>query len=64
VGVMGKDGDGRLAMLEVTLRPAVRFVGEREPSEAEVAALHHAAHDECFIARSVKTAVRCEPAPR
>ena len=64
VGVMGKNGDGRLAMLEVTLRPAVRFVGDREPSEAEVAALHHAAHDECFLARSVKTTVRCEPAPR
>jgi organic hydroperoxide reductase OsmC/OhrA len=64
VGVLGKDADGRLAMLEVTLRPVVRFAGDRRPSEAELAELHHAAHDECFIARSVRTTVRCEPAIR
>jgi organic hydroperoxide reductase OsmC/OhrA len=23
--------------------------------------MHHEAHDECFIANSVKTEVRCEP---
>jgi len=63
VGVMGHDADGKLAMLEVTLRPAVRFAGDRHPTEAELAALHHDAHGECFIARSVKTVVRCEPVP-
>ena len=62
VGVIGKDADGKLAMVEVTLRPAVEFGGDRQPDETEVAALHHAAHDECFIARSVKTTVRCVPA--
>jgi organic hydroperoxide reductase OsmC/OhrA len=64
VGIMGKDSDGRLAMLEVTLRPAVRFGGDRQPTDTELTTLHHTAHDECFIARSVKTTVRCEPAPR
>ena len=62
VGVLSKDADGRQAMLEVTLRPWVRFAGDRRPSEGELAELHHAAHDECFIARSVRTTVRCEPA--
>jgi organic hydroperoxide reductase OsmC/OhrA len=61
VGRMGRDADGRMAMLEVVLRPAVRFAG-RSPDATALERLHHAAHDECFIARSVKTAVRCEPA--
>jgi organic hydroperoxide reductase OsmC/OhrA len=63
VGVIGRDAEGKLAMLEVTLRPAARFAGDRQATEADLAALHHAAHGECFIARSVKTVVRCEPQP-
>ena len=61
VGVMGKDADGRMAMVRVTLRPDVRFSGDRRPAAAELEALHHAAHEECYIARSVRTEVRCEP---
>ena len=61
VGIMGRDGEGRLAMLEVVLRPLATFSGDRQPSAAELAQLHHAAHDECFLANSVKTRVRCEP---
>lgn len=64
VGVMAKNGDGRLAMTEVTLRPAIRFGGDRQPSETEHHAMHHEAHEECFIANSVKTTVRCEPRER
>ena len=61
VGVLGKDGAGKPAMTRVTLRPAIRFGGDQRPTADEVDALHHAAHEECFIARSVKTDVRCEP---
>lgn len=63
VGVMGRDAEGKLAMLEVTLRPAVTFGGGNRPGEADLAVLHHAAHGECFIANSVKTRVHCEPVP-
>lgn len=62
-GTLAKDADGRLAMTEVVLRPAVRFAGERLPDAAEVARLHHAAHEACFIASSVRTDVRVEPRP-
>jgi organic hydroperoxide reductase OsmC/OhrA len=62
VGTMDKDADGRMAMTLVTLRPAVRFGGERRPDAAEHERLHHAAHAECYIANSVRTEVRCEPA--
>jgi organic hydroperoxide reductase OsmC/OhrA len=63
-GVMGKNAAGKLAMLRVTLRPRVAFSGERLPTPAEIDALHHEAHAECFIANSVTTEVRCEPVER
>jgi organic hydroperoxide reductase OsmC/OhrA len=61
IGLMGKDASGRLAMTRVTLRPEVRFGGDNRPSADEVAAMHDEAHEQCFIARSVKTDVCCEP---
>jgi organic hydroperoxide reductase OsmC/OhrA len=61
VGLLGRNARGRLAMTEVTLRPCVRFSGERLPDREAVLSMHHAAHEECFIASSVLTEVRCEP---
>jgi organic hydroperoxide reductase OsmC/OhrA len=61
VGSMGKDAAGKQAMTSVTLRPEVHFGGERRPAAEELAAMHHVAHEQCFIANSVKTDVRCEP---
>lgn len=58
---MAKHSEGKLAMTKVTLRPGVVFAGEKRPSSAAVEAMHHDAHEECFIASSVKTAVECEP---
>jgi organic hydroperoxide reductase OsmC/OhrA len=60
-GVMAKNASGKLAMTRVTLRPNVVFIGNRLPTKDEIAALHHQAHAECFIANSVTTEVRCEP---
>ncbi|HEY3046047.1 MAG TPA: OsmC family protein [Polaromonas sp.] len=61
VGVMAKNAEGKMAMTVVTLRPEVRFSGERLPTREQLEQLHHEAHAECFIANSVKTEVRCEP---
>lgn len=44
----------------VTLRPEVTFAPP-SPSPEEQRALHHAAHEKCFIANSVKTEVLVEP---
>ena len=60
-GIMEKNADGKLFVSVVTLRPDVQFSGEHLPTRAEVVAMHHAAHADCFIANSVKTQVRCEP---
>lgn len=60
-GMLGRDADGHLAITVVTLRPRVRFAGARRPDAAEVQRLHEAAHEACFIARSVRSELRCEP---
>ncbi|HZP94144.1 MAG TPA: OsmC family protein [Burkholderiales bacterium] len=60
-GVMAKNAEGKLAMTRVTLRPEVSFSGERRPSREELDRMHHEAHEECFIASSVKSELRCEP---
>jgi organic hydroperoxide reductase OsmC/OhrA len=62
VGILGKDQAGRLAMTNVTLRPQVRFGGEKTPTTEELAQMHDQAHHACFIANSVKTEVVVETA--
>lgn len=57
VGEMGKDENGRAMVARVTLRPDILFAGERVPDDAAVQALHHEAHEGCFIANSVRTAI-------
>jgi organic hydroperoxide reductase OsmC/OhrA len=61
VGVLGKNAAGKVAMTTVTLKPRVVFSGEQRPTRAAFEALHHKAHEKCFIANSVTTEVRCEP---
>jgi organic hydroperoxide reductase OsmC/OhrA len=61
VGVMSNNEAGKLAITRVTLHPDVQFGGDRRPTTDEMMDMHHAAHEECYIAQSVKTDVRCEP---
>jgi organic hydroperoxide reductase OsmC/OhrA len=60
LGTMAKNTAGKLAMKLVVLRPEVAFSG-RQPTAEEFSRTHHQAHEECFIAASVRTEVRCEP---
>jgi organic hydroperoxide reductase OsmC/OhrA len=60
-GVLGPDAQGRQAITVVTLRPKAAFSGERIPDRAQIEDLHHQAHEACFIANSVRSAVRVEP---
>jgi organic hydroperoxide reductase OsmC/OhrA len=57
VGHMEKDDDGKLAITRVELRPKIEWSGDRVPSAEELDKMHHAAHEHCFIANSVKTKV-------
>lgn len=60
-GVMARNPRGKLFVSRVTLRPDASFSGNPIPSAGEIEALHRQAHEECFIANSVKTEVRCVP---
>jgi organic hydroperoxide reductase OsmC/OhrA len=60
VGILAENESGKLAMTSVTLKPKVKFSGTA-PSREQFEELHHKAHEECFIAKSVKTELRCEP---
>jgi organic hydroperoxide reductase OsmC/OhrA len=60
VGEMGRNAEGRLAILRVTLRPDVAFAESSQPTREQLDAMHEEAHQECFIANSVRTDVRCE----
>lgn len=46
-------------MTKVTLRPYIVFNGN-QPSRERLDELHHRAHEECYIANSVKTDVAVE----
>ena len=55
-GQMGKDEAGRRYLAQVTLSPVTTFVG-RQPDQAELDALHHAAHEHCDMAHSVRSEI-------
>lgn len=59
-GIMAKNADKKLVMTVVTLRPKVEFKGVT-PNREQLDAMHHEAHEACFIANSVKSEVCCEP---
>ena len=59
-GVMEKDVGGKLFISRITLRPKVRFSGDSLPTDPQLQSLHYAAHDECFIANSLKSEVVVE----
>lgn len=59
IGTMAEDAEGKMAMTQVTLRPAVTFAGDTPSREAQEK-LHHKAHALCFIANSVKTRITTE----
>jgi len=59
-GVMDKTPEGRLAITRITLRPRIEFSGDKAPTTEELASLHHSAHDQCFIANSLRSEVVVE----
>jgi organic hydroperoxide reductase OsmC/OhrA len=61
VGVMTKNARGKLFVSKTTLRPRIAFADPHAPDPAQLDDLHHAAHEECYIANSVLTEVVVEP---
>jgi organic hydroperoxide reductase OsmC/OhrA len=57
VGVTESDSRGRKSVTTVKLAPKVSFSGSVQPSDSLVERLHHEAHDECYIANSVRSEI-------
>ena len=57
LGTLDTNSEGRKAMTLITLRPSIVFSGERAPGDEELAAIHHAAHERCYIANSIKAEI-------
>lgn len=56
-GELERTGRGRMAMTRVVLRPKISCAADTGVLDA----LHHEAHERCFIANSVTTEIRVEP---
>jgi organic hydroperoxide reductase OsmC/OhrA len=57
---MGPIGFGRQGITDIVLHPQVVFSGPRQPDTRAFDALHHVAHERCYIANSLRTAVRVD----
>ncbi|HEY5893803.1 MAG TPA: OsmC family protein [Chthoniobacterales bacterium] len=57
IGVMTKNDSGVPWVSAITLNVRIVYGNDHRPSPADEDALHHAAHEQCFIANSIKTAV-------
>ena len=60
VGILEKNAQGRLAITRITLKPRIVFSGSEHPTPEVLETLHHAAHDECYIANSINCAIDVE----
>jgi organic hydroperoxide reductase OsmC/OhrA len=61
VGVMTKNEQRRSWVSQVTLRPKIRYRPGGQPTPEQEARLHESAHEQCFIANSVKTEIIVKP---
>jgi len=60
VGLMEKVEGGNIEMTQITLKPYVKFSGERQPTMEQLEKMHHQSHEQCFLANSVKTEIITE----
>lgn len=58
-GGMSPNAAGKLYISTITLRPRITFDGPADP--AVVDQVHHLAHDECYLAHSVRADILIQP---
>ncbi len=61
VGTMTKNEKGVMWLSQITLHPKITYTGDNRPTPEQETNLHHQAHDQCFIANSVKTEITVAP---
>lgn len=56
-GEMATTDAGKEWMAKITLDPKIVWADEAAPTDAQLAKLHHEAHEICYIANSLKTEI-------
>lgn len=56
VGEMAATENGSQWVSRITLDPQIEWIGE-QPSHEQLAEIHHNAHEQCFIANSIKSEI-------
>jgi organic hydroperoxide reductase OsmC/OhrA len=64
IGLMTKDEKGVPWVSSIHLNPKIAYSGGKLPAPADEERLHHLAHEQCFIANSIKTQVTVSGATR
>lgn len=59
-GHLEKNGEGSLALTRVLLRPRIQFADSSIVDDVAVDEMHRIAHENCFIANSVRTEILVE----
>jgi organic hydroperoxide reductase OsmC/OhrA len=54
IGEMTKNDQGKEWISKITLDPKIVWSGENVPTAEQLAEMHHAAHELCYIANSIK----------
>jgi organic hydroperoxide reductase OsmC/OhrA len=56
-GEMTKNSEGKQWISRITLDPKISWSGNKIPTNEEIAQMHHQAHEDCYIANSIKSEV-------
>jgi organic hydroperoxide reductase OsmC/OhrA len=57
LGTMTADERGRKSITHIVLNPKIRFSGPRSPDAAGVERMHHEAHEQCYVANSLRAQI-------
>ena len=57
VGEMTKNDKGVEWMSKITLDPQIAWSGDKTPTIDELSEMHHSAHEQCYIANSIKSEI-------
>lgn len=61
VGEMTPNDKGKLYVSRITLTPVMVFSGEKLPTQDDVDHIHHRAHEECYVAHSLRAEIVIAP---
>jgi organic hydroperoxide reductase OsmC/OhrA len=57
LGTIKTDERGRQSIARIVLHPKIRFSGPRTPDAAQVERMHLEAHEQCYIANSLRSEI-------